>query len=275
MLRSLPELMILIKGMVTAMTSVFYVMCLLVIITYVFSIAFTQLSVGKETIGPKYFANVGLGMYSLMIYATFLDDVSVFMDDLRHDMWQLVFLALIFIGLSAMTVMNMLVGVLCEVVSAVAETEKQEMLTVSVVSKMYNVAKELDTNFDNKISYEEFGSIVGRKDALAALEEVGVNPVGVVEFAELFFFEDGDAVELEFDKFMEMILDLREDNTAKVKDALTIWRNVKSSTNEDLAGMKTDMDRVNKKIDTSTNRIENQMTEVAALIRQIGSKPRY
>merc|ERR1719310_2439282 len=48
MLRSLPQLMILIKGMITAMKSVFYVLCLLVLITYVFAIAFTQLSVGTE-----------------------------------------------------------------------------------------------------------------------------------------------------------------------------------------------------------------------------------
>merc|ERR1719214_433975 len=46
MLRSLPELMILIKGMATAMKSVGYVMALLLIVTYVFAIAFTQLAVG-------------------------------------------------------------------------------------------------------------------------------------------------------------------------------------------------------------------------------------
>merc|ERR1719272_2841479 len=67
MLRSLPELMILIKGMATAMKSVAYVMALLVLITYVFSIAFTQLAVGTETIGDAYFANIAHSMYSLII----------------------------------------------------------------------------------------------------------------------------------------------------------------------------------------------------------------
>merc|ERR1711977_674665 len=76
MLRSLPELMILIKGMVTAMKSVSYVMALLVLITYVFAIAFTQLSVGTETIGDSYFANIAHSMYSLLIFATFMDDIS-------------------------------------------------------------------------------------------------------------------------------------------------------------------------------------------------------
>merc|ERR1712093_320083 len=104
--------MILIKGMMSAMRSVFYAMCLLVIITYVFAIAFCQMSVNTPTIGETYFRNVGFGMYSLLIYATFLDDLSNLMDDLRADKWPLVFVALVFICLASMTVMNMLVGVL-------------------------------------------------------------------------------------------------------------------------------------------------------------------
>merc|ERR1719217_1652351 len=72
MLRSLPELMILIKGMVTAMQSVVYVMVLLVLFTYVFAIACTQLSLGTE-FHAVYFEDVAMSMYSLIIYATFLD----------------------------------------------------------------------------------------------------------------------------------------------------------------------------------------------------------
>merc|ERR1719174_2519820 len=75
MLRSFPELLILIKGMATAMKSVAYVMCLLVLITYVFAIAFTQLSVGTESIGDVFFANIALSMYSLLVYATLLDNL--------------------------------------------------------------------------------------------------------------------------------------------------------------------------------------------------------
>merc|ERR1712137_697845 len=74
MLRSLPELMILLKGMATAMRSVVYVMCLLVLITFVFAIAFTQLAEDTDTIGELYFDNVALSMYSLLVYATFLDN---------------------------------------------------------------------------------------------------------------------------------------------------------------------------------------------------------
>merc|ERR1719214_304471 len=89
MLRSLPELMILVKGMATAMKSVVYVMCLQVIITYVFAIAFTQLAVGTPSIGEKFFSNVALSMYSLLIYATLLDNMADFNDALRFEQWPL------------------------------------------------------------------------------------------------------------------------------------------------------------------------------------------
>merc|ERR1719174_2276958 len=67
LLRAMPELMILIKGMLSATRSVFFTLCLLMIIMYVFGIAFTQLC--KDTdIEDDYFSSVAHSMYSLMMY---------------------------------------------------------------------------------------------------------------------------------------------------------------------------------------------------------------
>merc|ERR1711879_1053365 len=173
-----------------------------------------------------------LSKYTLVVYATFLDDLSVFTDALLEDMWPLLILALVLIGLAALTVMNMLIGVLCEVVSAVAEKEREEIQTLKVFSKMNGFIESLDTNTNGMISYVEFTQIMELPQALKALEDVGVNPLGIVDFAELFFFEDGHPVELSFDKFMEMVLDLRESNTATVKDVLNLWMQIKTTTNQ-------------------------------------------
>merc|ERR1719198_2583759 len=107
-------------------------------------------------------------MFSLLIHATFLDDLSAFADDLRNEAWHLLILALIFICLAALTVMNMLIGVLCEVVSAVAATEKEEILANSVSEKLSHIAETLDQNFNGKISYEEFSQIIESPEALRA-----------------------------------------------------------------------------------------------------------
>jgi hypothetical protein len=282
MLKSLPELMILIKGMLTAMKSVAYVMGLLLLITYVFAIAFTQLAVGTE-LAEVYFTNVPLTMYSLFIHGTMLDDLSGFTNALRAEMWPLLVLALIFVSLAALTVMNMLIGVLCEVVAAVAATEREQILAENVSERLQDIATQIDENFDSMISYEEFSQIVEVPEALAALQEVGVNPIGIVDFAELFFFEEGKPVELSFEDFMEMVLDLREDNTATVKDILNLWMNIKQNTNSAISDnmsaitaldkkMDARIDALNKKVDDSTTRIEGQFEVVLRELRVVSSQ---
>lgn len=264
MLKSLPELMILVKGIKEAMRSVAAVMCLLGIILYVFAIAFTQLAVDKEVIREAYFQNVALAMYSLLIYGTFLDDLSQFCDDIRAESIPCLCLLGIFICLSALTVMNMLIGVLCEVVSGVAATEN-EMNTVRDASQtMQGIMGKLDNDGNQKITLEEFRGILVLPKALKALEKVGVDPVGVVDFAELMFFEDSDPSkprELPFADFMEMILDLRSTNTAKVKDIKYMWRQL----NPKLMHLTKDLEQ----LDGRTERVEQTMDAVLAEVKKL------
>ena len=68
MLRSFPELMMLINGMIAAVKSVCYVMSLLLIVTYVFAIAFTQLAIPSSdapTIGAA--RHIVVRQYSMAV----------------------------------------------------------------------------------------------------------------------------------------------------------------------------------------------------------------
>eukprot|EP00746_Dinoflagellata_sp_MGD_P004486 gnl/MRDRNA2_/MRDRNA2_108669_c0_seq1.p1 gnl/MRDRNA2_/MRDRNA2_108669_c0~~gnl/MRDRNA2_/MRDRNA2_108669_c0_seq1.p1 ORF type:complete len:502 (-),score=76.32 gnl/MRDRNA2_/MRDRNA2_108669_c0_seq1:155-1660(-) len=272
MLRSLPELLILVKGMVTAMKSVVYVMGLLVILTYVFAIAFTQLAVGTETIGEVHFANVAHSMYSLIVYATLLDNMADFLDAVRFEHWPLLALSFIYIALAALTVMNMLTGVLCEVVSAVADTEREIILTETVKEKMLAIVDSLDTNENNHISYEEFTKIMAMPEALQALEDVDVNPVGIVDFAEFFFFEDGTAVELTFEDFMECILDLRASNAATVKDVLDLWKKIKTTTSKEGAVVRSKVDSLSVKIEGQLGGVKERTEKLEGQIAELGKE---
>merc|ERR1719281_230478 len=100
-----------------------------------------------------------------MIYATFCDDLSYLMDSLRFELWYLVILAIVFICLASLTVMNMLVGVLCEVVSAVAKTEKEELALSVVKAKVETIFYDLglDDDHNGMISKDEFVKIVENK----------------------------------------------------------------------------------------------------------------
>jgi len=278
MLRSLPELMILIKGMVTAMTSVLYVMGLLVMLTYVFAIAFTQLTVGTVA-GELFFANIGLSMYSLLIHATFMDDLAYFANELKTDeLWYCLVLAIIFIFLASLTLMNMLVGVLCEVVSAVAITEKEEFLAMKTVATMNHVLEGLDSNQDKSISYKEFSAILSQPEALECFKEIGVDPMTCLDFADLFFFADGEPTELSFEEFIDVVMNLRESNQAKVQDIYNIWHQIKSYRSQDQESMQRTLDstatKLEMKIEEKHDRLQGLMDEVFEELRSIqGGSP--
>merc|ERR1719487_215615 len=91
LLRSMPELMILIKGMVAGMRSVIFTLFLLIVIIYIFAIAFRQLADGTE-VGEDYFSNVPLAMATLLHRGTFMDEFIVLAEDVAKKEPLLLFL---------------------------------------------------------------------------------------------------------------------------------------------------------------------------------------
>lgn len=272
MLRSMPDLMILIKGMSAAMKSVFYVMCLLLMITYVFAIVFTQLSQSNPSLGTTYFSSVPHSMYSLLIYLTLLDSLAGFLEDLRENMWPLLCISVVFICLAALTVMNMLIGVLCEVVSSVANTEKENIMALDVAEKLQTVLASIDIDHDNLISYEEFTEMIDKPEALRALEDAGVNPLALVDIAELIFFDNEEPVDLTFETFMNMIMDMRDTNPATVKDVVNIWKQIKTTTNRELAQLQSNLTGVAEKLDRRTDTLERQLNCALDVLGHIAAK---
>eukprot|EP00930_Biecheleria_cincta_P081679 TRINITY_DN7092_c0_g1_i1.p1 TRINITY_DN7092_c0_g1~~TRINITY_DN7092_c0_g1_i1.p1 ORF type:complete len:477 (-),score=66.77 TRINITY_DN7092_c0_g1_i1:171-1601(-) len=267
MFKSMPQLMILIKGMVTAMQAVTYVFFLLVVFTYVFAIMVTQLTVDNPVIHEKYFDTVPLSMYSLLIYGTFLDALSDFCDDIRAENPVVLCVVMCFIGLSAMTIMNMLIGVLCAVIDTVAETEKETLMVEGVIAEMREILGTIDANSNGQISIAEMKEILQLPSAVKALDNVGVDPVGMMDFAEMFFMnEQGELVELEFDKFMEMVLDLRASNNATLKDVMNLGKqvNVKLALNQ--KALEGEVLKLDKRMTANFERVEKQLSDIASLM---------
>jgi len=180
--------MILIKGALAASRSVFYTLLLLIAVIYVFSIAFVQLTANSE-VGSKYFKDVVDGMFTLLLRGTYLDEVTEFVADLREFSTALVLLFLLYVLLAAHTLMNMLIGVLCEVVSVVAATEKDEQQMGAMIAKLDFILNSLDKNNDRLISKEEFVRLLQNKEATMALQDFGCDPVSLVDLADAIVVE--------------------------------------------------------------------------------------
>jgi len=217
-----------IKGMLSASVSVGYTLGLLMLITYVFSIALRNLvppDDGTDTsIHALYFSTVPEAMHSLIIYACFLDNLADFIIAVQEQSTQCFILAWIYIALASLTVMNMLIGVLCEVISAVADGEKESMMVDTVNEKFGKIMRDLDSNNDGTLSWGEFQQILDYGDGLDALESMKIDVENMVDAAEDFFFEDGQPVAVAFPDFMQMVLDLRGGQQATVKDIMGLGK---------------------------------------------------
>ena len=66
-MKLMPELMILVKGMLVACRSVFFTLVLLLLITFVFSITFIEFSRGHPNLENEYFSSMGTSIMTLML----------------------------------------------------------------------------------------------------------------------------------------------------------------------------------------------------------------
>merc|ERR1719327_1124268 len=167
--------MIMIKGMMSASQSVAYTLFLQMVITYIFAIALRNLVPPDSNIEEVYFSTVPEAMHNLLVFGTFLDNLSDFILDVKAESPPCLILSWMYIALASLTVMNMLIGVLCEVISAVAEEEKESMMVDKVNEKFADIVKELDTSGDGTLSWDEFQMILDFPQALKALESVNVD----------------------------------------------------------------------------------------------------
>eukprot|EP00439_Symbiodinium_sp_Y106_P045164 s3792_g5.t1 len=239
--------------------SVGLALLLLGISVYVFAIAF-RMTLDGTPIGMDKFANCAIAMHTLIVHGTFLDAVSDIMEALLTDSipgfilmcprdtifepavlyscptaWASCLLAdrqtqriyafmYAFVTLSAVTIMNMLIGILCEVITAVADAER-EALQVSYSSEVIQECiSASDNNNDGCIDLNEFHGMLQLPQVRKVLHEVDVDVQTLVNFADVLFEDDNGITQqkLPFGDFMQKLLQLRGKNTATVKDLVDL-----------------------------------------------------
>merc|ERR1719265_763939 len=125
-----------------------------------------------------------------------MDSFSTFMFAMKESSVPCFLLTWAYVGLASLTVMNMLIGILCEVISAVAEEEKESTMVDKVHEKFGKIVQDLDKNGDGTLSWEEFQKILDHDDALTALASVSVDPESMVDMAVDYFFDNGQPVDI-------------------------------------------------------------------------------
>jgi hypothetical protein len=191
--------------------------------TYVFAVAFRQLTDGT-VLEDEYFSSVPFGFKSLLLYAIIPDQAAI-VDGVGREHVLLGVLMLLFILLGSLTVMNMLVGVLVEVVSVVSAVEKEGMKLNFIKSQLFMMIRRigLEPAEDMMLTRQDFQYLLVKQGAAKVFKDIGVDPVAFIDIGNSIFDEAGPEG-LTFKEFIEVVLQMRGTNMATVKDVVDLRR---------------------------------------------------
>lgn len=194
LMRSVPELMTLVKGMVSAARAVGFILLFLILVMYVFGIIFVSI-VGDPDEYPWdppgddddpscefMFGTLEDAMMSLFTYGVLGDNLNPAVAEILaypkgEAKWNgilLFWLFFLFFAISSMTLLNMLIGVLCEVVNQTSSEEKEESQVSELRMCIEDAFGLIDQNNDGRVCEDEWSRIKDDATVRKSLAGLGV-----------------------------------------------------------------------------------------------------
>merc|ERR1740129_1816048 len=204
-LRMVPELGMMVKSMFAALRSVTSTCILAVGVMYIFAIMLTQWVKGygsedtcigdeNEICLKEYFGTIMLSFLSLTQILVFDDTFEVVRPVFKEQM-TVGFLLVVYMLLVSFTVLNMLIGIICDIVSETCAGEKEKMQQ----RRVEELFLSLDADGNGQLSRQEFEE----SGAMAQLRKLGIDD-GILKNAFDILDTDGDG-KLESREFAHMI----------------------------------------------------------------------
>merc|ERR1712224_6175 len=165
-----------------------------------------------------YFDSVPDAMNTLLLEGILADN-AVLVNNVAKDNPLFWCVMLLFIALASLTVMYMLVGVLVDVVKMIAATEREAMTVHFIASSLRERMIDLGRDPDTPITKYEFSQIVSMPEIATIVQGIGVDVVVLIDMAEILYDDPALGPQgMDFQRFVETILNMRGNNDAKVKD---------------------------------------------------------
>jgi uncharacterized coiled-coil protein SlyX len=275
LMRAVPELVTLIKGMAKAGRSVGSTLLLLIIVLYVFGIIFAGMlgNVPAEECPDckMMFGNITKSMFTLFLAGTLLDNVTAVLMNFRDTHTGMLFAFLIYVLMSSFTILNMLIGVLCEVVSAVAAEEGEKAMVLDTQGKLRQVYLMGDEDGSGTISHDEFEKMSDHRSVLDALGTIGVEPKHFSALASVLFEDEsnpGKTRSLSFEDFVRQIVMLRPEKAASVMDVADLRFCLRS----DVKFCKESHDEVLDEINEAQSELETYMDKLIEQLLELDER---
>eukprot|EP00930_Biecheleria_cincta_P035347 TRINITY_DN24310_c0_g1_i1.p1 TRINITY_DN24310_c0_g1~~TRINITY_DN24310_c0_g1_i1.p1 ORF type:complete len:609 (+),score=107.82 TRINITY_DN24310_c0_g1_i1:47-1828(+) len=199
LMRSMPELLTLINGLRAATSAVASSLLLTIFLIYTFGVIILVTVADVTAPGLEELETLPRVMWTLVLKGTLLDDTGVLLTGMRDQgHWVPLIAFVVFTTLSCITVLNMLVGILVEVV-AVVKAQDEEMFQIDLLkSTLLVMLKTIDADGSGRLDKDEIAQAIDDPSVISALREVKVDPVYFLDLLEMHFEEEGSTVSIEF-----------------------------------------------------------------------------
>eukprot|EP00928_Gymnodinium_smaydae_P091146 TRINITY_DN74848_c0_g1_i1.p1 TRINITY_DN74848_c0_g1~~TRINITY_DN74848_c0_g1_i1.p1 ORF type:complete len:700 (-),score=101.70 TRINITY_DN74848_c0_g1_i1:68-2125(-) len=265
LLRAVPEVLTLLRGIYAATRSVFSTLLLLTVLTFIFGIVFKSQTNNIQSLEGTHFPSVLASMTTLLFYGTFMDAPSELMNELKAESYTLPWVFLVFIFLSSFTLLNMLIGILCEVVAEVSKTEKEEANVDYLKNNLLCIMEVYDRDDDQHINREEFDLLTQNPELHDVLKRFGTDPEDLLNLADSLYRDAETPGKLSFSLFLQAVLRLRGDNVPHVTDFVEL---------RDFVRQRCDyMDGIARKVRTSVVSAPSPLPEGEFIASTPGDKP--
>jgi len=226
LLRSFPELVTMLEGFKTASRAVASCLLVVLFLVYVFAIVMlitcSGLSKGTDEVHTTIRNSLGTlsrCMWTLLMDGTFMLDAATILTALRdaHDFdgYLAVLFFLAFMMLSALTALNMLIGVLCDVVTNVGQQLRDDADIALVKIGILKELQQFDGNGDGTITQLELEHVMRSEQAQAVLDDLEIDAAALEQLHGMLFQCPTDPVPIL--TIVENCLNYRGSQAATVK----------------------------------------------------------
>jgi len=194
LIRQLPELVVIIKGMLYSIRAVASSLIMACILIYVFAILEHMLLKDEEVV-EGHFSTLPLCMWTLLMDGLLLMNTSTTLGHIVHQgkfhTTAAVMVFLLFILIAGYTVMNMLIGVILEVVSAVSENQKDES-DIKLMKQTILLELKKHDDGDGMIDEEEMMDLMADPATVETLTSLGID-VPFLQMLQVMSYSTPDA----------------------------------------------------------------------------------
>eukprot|EP00930_Biecheleria_cincta_P037873 TRINITY_DN26024_c0_g1_i1.p1 TRINITY_DN26024_c0_g1~~TRINITY_DN26024_c0_g1_i1.p1 ORF type:complete len:818 (+),score=143.41 TRINITY_DN26024_c0_g1_i1:128-2581(+) len=233
-IREVPELVVILKAIYLCARSMTVFLAVWIVIIYFFAIVFRQITF-DQPIGHQYFPSVPGAMQHLLFdgvlaqYATFLQDVS----DAHFVLGAIL---LVFVLVSAVTIMYMLMAVIVSTVENCMNDEKEHMTIMFIAESIRTACSNLGYDTAKPLTHENFRKLLAEPAFIEVLSSVQVDVVALLDslhviYEDLAMFGE----DMNIQKVVDVVLNARGRNPSTVKDATENLRVLKSLLQSNLA----------------------------------------